>query len=50
MIRECYAVDILDRETVEMMLQDIGTKAFRQFDSWEEFAILLCGGCYFMFP
>ena len=50
MIRECYAVDILDRETVEMMLQDIGTRAFRQFDSWEEFAIsYLCGGCYFMF-
>ncbi|MFR5524293.1 MAG: DUF1266 domain-containing protein, partial [[Clostridium] innocuum] len=45
MIRECYAVEILDRETAEMMLQDIGTRAFRQFDSWEEYAIsYLCGG------
>ncbi|MBV4307792.1 DUF1266 domain-containing protein, partial [Parabacteroides distasonis] len=24
MIRECYAVELLDRETADMMLQDIG--------------------------
>ena len=34
MIRECYAVELLDRETADMMLQDIGTRAFRQFDRW----------------
>ena len=50
MIRECYAVELLDRETADMMLQDIGTRAFRQFDRWEEYALsYLCGGCYFMF-
>ena len=50
MIRECYAVELLDRETADTMLQDIGTRAFRQFDSWEEYALsYLCGGCYFMF-
>lgn len=50
MIRECYAVNLLDQEMAERMLYDVSNRAFRQFDSWEEYAIsYLCGGCYFMF-
>ena len=48
--RECYVTGILDYDTVQIMLNDIGTRAFRTFDSWEEYAIsYLCGGCFFIF-
>lgn len=50
MARECYACGFLDKKTVEQMLNDIGLRAFRAFDSWEEFAIsYLCGSAYFMY-
>lgn len=50
MARECYAVGFLEEDMTKTMIADIGARAFRTFDSWEEFAIsYLCGGTYFIY-
>lgn len=50
MAKECFTVGYLEEADYQFMLSDIANRAFRQFNSWEEYAIsYLCGGTYFIY-
>ena len=50
MAKECYSIGYLEQEDYNFMINDIANRAFRQFDSFEEYAIsYLCGGTYFIY-
>lgn len=50
MAKECYSAGYLEDDDYQFMLKDLGQRAFRMYDGFEDYAIsYLCGGTYFMY-